>query len=489
MKENDYIAFISDRDFDNLYRFGRIQIDDKRRVLASLDLEDIRGDRNLFRQLTDGVCDFQLPFEYLFVHYKDDGLSSVIYIQNVYGFFPLTSQAKNKLSNRFDSIVFNEPLWPKEAEALIRDRMVESCKRGIDNICILFNISKEEKDRCSKVIRDDIIKSMVDNVLSGKDLQGLPIGEKDSLWLYLMRYQRTSPFPQDDSGFMLDASYVFFLYRNRGDVGKADNDIERSGMCKALIGQKTSFPELWKYVDEKHDGFKTSTDNEAVGYSKVAPIFCILMRAFGNGVYDPEKIVSQKCTTPVLYEELEEYREYFNLALYVFGAVMGYEKTYDALYHQQSLAIFRKDEVWPFRGENSSQSQKNEQNQEPPSKNDTQGYSGEPQAKTLEKQGAQDVQPQEDGNVSTKGPSSPIDTKKTETKAPDELSSRPPSNEIMPEGQDVQPQEGENGDAKETPKVGARQDKAKGDSNSSTKGKRGRRSNNGSEKQKKAAGG
>lgn len=83
---------------------------------------------------------------------------------------------------------------------------------------------------------------------------------------------------------------------------------------------------------------------------------------------------------------------------------MGYEKTYDALYHQQSLAIFRKDEVWPFRGENSSQSQKKEQNQESPSKNDTQGYSGEPQAKTLDKfgQGGQNVQPQEGENGDAK---------------------------------------------------------------------------------------
>lgn len=32
------------------------------------------------------------------------------------------------------------------------------------------------------------------------------------------------------------------------------------------------------------------------------------------------------------------------------GAVLGYEKTYDALYKKERLALFKKDEVSPFRG-------------------------------------------------------------------------------------------------------------------------------------------
>ena len=351
MKE--YLALISLIDFDKLFKNGRLQLGQSHVVFVPVPFNKVREMPSLFDQLANGICDFELPFELIILHYQKDSfdLNSIINIGEVKGLYPLNEEAKRRIVPRLDSRVYvNEPLWPKKVQEFIEGKRFESSMRGIDNVRNIFGIKKKEFKECSKIIDNDIIKVVLDNAYSGTSLLGRPLEER-SLWVYLMRYRRYSMFPKNASGFILDSAYVEFLYEHGGDTNEASQDIDQSSLCKDMYGQsENSLAKLIQYVEEHHPKFAEYTDSIVKDFHVAAPVYCMLIETAGDSFLDLDVSVNGIPLQDIVKELLMQFPKATNLALYMLGAVLGYEKTYDALYKKERLALFKKDEVSPFRG-------------------------------------------------------------------------------------------------------------------------------------------
>lgn len=353
----DYLALISLSDFDKLFKNGRLQLGQSHVVFVPVPFNKVREMPSLFDQLSNGICDFELPFELIILHYQKESsdLNPIINIGEVKGLYPLNDEAKRRIAPRLDSRVFiNEPLWPNQMQRLIEDKRFESSMRGIENVWNIFGLKKKEYNECSKVIDNDIIKAVLENVNSGTPLSGKSLQER-SLWLYLMRYRRYSMFPKNASGFILDSAYVEFLYENDGDTNEASHIVEQSPLCKDMYGQsEKSLAKLIHYVEEQHPDFPQYTDGIVKDFYVAAPVYCMLIETAGDSILDLDASVNGIPLQDIMKELLKQYPMATNLALYMLGAVLGYEKTYDALYQKEKLALFKKDEVSPFRGKRST---------------------------------------------------------------------------------------------------------------------------------------
>lgn len=358
--KKDYLALIRLDDFDKLFKYGRLQIGQDHVVLVPGLFKDVRNMSFLFEQLVNGVCDFQLPFEYVILHYQKEAsdLNLVLRIVEVKGLYPLNDEAKRRVAPRLDSRVYiNEPLWPSQMQSLIENRHLEESHRGIDNIWQIFKLTK--KDYCAKVIDDNIIKVAIDNAYSGKTLSGRPLNEQ-TLWLYLMRYRRYSMFPKNAASFILDAAFVEFLYEEKGDEDAASMKIDQSPLCNDIRNQKgMSLTELMEYVDKQHPKFGEYTDSIAKDYHIVAPIYCMFIETVGDKVLDLTTSVNGAHLNDIVKELKKHYPQAVNVALYMLGAVLGYEKTYDALYQKENLALFKKDEADSFRDQKAKKGRNN----------------------------------------------------------------------------------------------------------------------------------
>lgn len=152
MKE--YLALISLSDFDKLFKNGRLQLGQSHVVFVPEPFNKVREMPSLFDQLTNGICDFELPFELIILHYQKDSfdLNSIINIGEVKGLYPLNEEAKRRIVPRLDSRVYvNEPLWPKKVQEFIEGKRFESSMRGIDNVRNIFGI----KERLQGMFQDD----------------------------------------------------------------------------------------------------------------------------------------------------------------------------------------------------------------------------------------------------------------------------------------------------------------------------------------------
>lgn len=353
----DYLALISLSDFDKLFKYGRLQLGQSHVVFVPVPFNKVREMPSLFDQLANGICDFELSFELIILHYQKESfdLNPIINIGEVKGLYPLNDEAKRRITPRLDSRIFiNDPIWPNQMQRLIEDKRFESSMRGIENVWNIFGLKKKDYNECSKVIDNDIIKAVLENAYSGTPLSGSPLQER-SLWLYLMRYRRYSMFPKNVSGFILDSAYVEFLYEHGGDTNEASQGIDQSSLCKDMFGRsENSLAKLIHYVEEYHPKFAEYTDSIVKDFHVAAPVFCMLIETAGDSLLDLNASVNGISLQDMVKELLMQYPMATNLALYMLGAVLGYEKTYDALYKKERLALFKKDEVSPFRGKRST---------------------------------------------------------------------------------------------------------------------------------------
>lgn len=348
----DFFALVSLDDFDKLFKYGRLQLVQGHTVLVPVPFEQVREMPSLFNLLVNGICDFQLSFEYVILHYqkKPLDLNFILFIDEVKGLYPLNEEAKRRIAPRLDSRVYiNDPIWPNQMQKLIDDRRFEASIRGIDNVWNIFGLkNKKDYNKCSKVVDNEIIKAMLDYAYSGTPLSGKPLDER-SIWLYLMRYRRYSMFPTTTSAFILDAAYIVYMYENDGDEDDVSLIIDQSPLCQDMFKQEeVSLTNILDYVEQTHPVFVNHTDGIAKDYYVAAPIFCMLIDTVGDNVLDLDASVCGTTLRNVINELLEKYPFAVKLSLYMFGAVMGYEKTYDELYQKEKLALFKKDEVTPF---------------------------------------------------------------------------------------------------------------------------------------------
>ena len=196
-------------------------------------------------------------------------------------------------------------------------------KRGIDNLWAIFDLLPEDRKKCESIITNDIVSEVFNELFSDKR----PTGNQ-SIWTYLLRYERHSFYPKNTKGYFYDYIHVACNWLRKQEQ-------------KEDVAKET---ELYAEIEEcsKND-FKTLSDvaigsklspltDEGAGckFAIAAPLFLLMKDKFSDGFYIDRSTI--------------DYAKKFGfecfIAVYLLGITLGYDKTYDAYYDFIELTIF-----------------------------------------------------------------------------------------------------------------------------------------------------
>lgn len=339
----DYITLMPYTEFNNLFRYGRLQLNAEHIQYVSCPFEEIRSHEDLFKAITHRVLDFEKLSEYVLVHYQAAyNYRLIIHPQQVLGVFALDEESEESLKARLDPrVVVNPSLWQEQFHKLQLEYMVKSCLRGVDNVFHIFGLDDSKKEEARKIISENIVRAAVDNALSGKPMEGLPCGEK-SIWVYLLRYHRYAYYPEDNRGIVADAVTVLASYSKGKDMSSR---LEGSPILNTLFDQpeENSVIDLNKYLlkVKGNENLKKLCLSIHQNFLDMATLYLKLARAFENdGIHLDQMIDNKPLDIFVGNLKNDEYIDTLSVASYLLGVFMSFEKTCDACYDFDKLRCF-----------------------------------------------------------------------------------------------------------------------------------------------------
>lgn len=321
----DYLAIIRKADFIDLFKFGKLNVYSA--INFDGNIKAHANDNDLFEKLTKDMNLFDYSFEYMVIHFISDNENEQIHsvsIENVMGLYTFDEEAKKEMSVSFDPrIKLQVSPWSEKFKALYNNRLISQSKRGIDNLWAIFGLSETDRKKCESIITDDIISEVFNELFSYKR----PIGEQ-SIWTYLLRYERHSFYPKDTKGFFCDYIHVACNWMAKKEKL---NDVATE---TALYNQiKESLATDFKPLSQIaiNSNLPSRTDKVAkCQFAVAAPLFLLMKHRFSNGFSIDLKTIDYAKTFGVECA----------VAVYLLGLTLGYDKTYDAYYDFVKLPIF-----------------------------------------------------------------------------------------------------------------------------------------------------
>lgn len=332
----NYLALIRKADFTDLFKYGKLHINNDMKTDFSCSVEELPSHPEVFFNLTHFANSFDSSFAYLIIHYVKDstkGLANDVYIEEVQNIYPLDFESKEAFAMSFDErIRIENPIWPESVWSLQKQQQFNDCLKGAANLRAILGFTNSDHE-CKKFISDDIVREIVNELYDDKR----PSGEL-SIWVYLLRYERHSYYPQTTLGYFMDMVNVVC---NKMASKEVEEDDIKNTQIFALLDSLRKHPELqYKQIYRRlventaAQGFFKKIDEyeSRVDFSKVATLFLILRNRYKeNFFYEEDFIGSCK---KIGFE--------FVLAAYLLGIVMGHEHTYDCMYDMLPLSIFKK---------------------------------------------------------------------------------------------------------------------------------------------------
>ena len=270
---------------------------------------------------------FEYSFEYMVIHFISDNGNECpcpVSIENVRGLYTFDEEAKKEMSVSFDSrIKLHVSPWGEKFNTLHNNRLMLQSKRGIDNLWAIFDLSETDRKMCESIITDDIVSEVFDELFSYKR----PTGEQ-SIWTYLLRYERHSFYPNNTKGYFCDYIHVACNWLKKIEL--QEDVAETTGLYTQIINcSKDDFASLSNIAVSSN--LSSSTDEDAgCKFAIAAPLFLLMKDKFSDGFCIDSKFIN--------------YAKKFGLecsvAVYLLGLTLGYDKTYDAYYDSIKLSIF-----------------------------------------------------------------------------------------------------------------------------------------------------
>ena len=321
----DYLAIIRKADFVDLFKYGKLN------VYSAIDFDgNIKAhanDDNLFEKLTKCMNLFEYSFEYMVIHFVSDNGNEYPYpinIEDVRGLYTFDEEAKKEMNVSFDSrIRLHVSPWGEKFKALHNNQLISQSKRGIDNLWAIFDLSETDRKMCESIITDDIVSEVFDELFSYKR----PTGEQ-SIWTYLLRYERHSFYPKNTKGYFCD--YIHVACNRLKKIELQEDVAETTELYSQIINcSKDDFASLSNIAVSSK--LSSLTDEEArCKFAIAAPLFLLMKDKFSDGFRIDSKFINYAKKF-----ELECY-----VAVYLLGLTLGYDKTYDAYYDFVKLPIF-----------------------------------------------------------------------------------------------------------------------------------------------------
>ena len=313
----NYLALIRKADFIDLYKYGSIHVNRDMIRQFSCKIDELPFREPIFDDITFFANSFDSTFTYLFINYKKvEGRENDINIADVQGIYPLDDEAKKELSISLDPrIQIHDPLWPNAVYKLQKREPIE----------IIENI-----------LTDSIINEVVDELYENRQPSG-----NLSLWVYVMRYERHAFYPNNTIGAFMDTANVLFNYK----IGKeVDSSVIESEMIMQFFQYCNEKEPNMSFTDILHK-LSIQTHPDIVGFidysRQLMPDVDILKAITLFFIY------KNRYQEEFRYEE--QWKEAgknngieFAIACYMLGCKLGHEHTYDCLYEQLPLPIFKK---------------------------------------------------------------------------------------------------------------------------------------------------
>ena len=321
----NYLAIIHKADFVDLFKYGKLNIYSA--VEFNGNIKDYANDNDLFEKLTKNMNLFEYSFEYMIIHFISDNGSEQpcsVNIENVMGLYAFDEEAQKEMSVSFDSrIRLHVSPWGEKFKALHNNRLMAQSKRGIDNLWAIFDLAETDRKTCESIITDDIVSEVFDELFSYKR----PVGEQ-SIWTYLLRYERHSFYPRNTKGYFCDYIHVACNWIKKEE--QKEDVAKTTGLYSQIINcSKNDFATLSDIAVSSN--LSSLTDEDArCKFAIAAPLFLLIKDKFSSGFSIDMKTI--------------DYAKTFgfecSIVVYLLGLTLGYDKTYDAYYDFVKLPIF-----------------------------------------------------------------------------------------------------------------------------------------------------
>lgn len=321
----DYLAIIRKADFIDLFKYGKLNVYSAINFDGNIKVH--ANDDDLFEKLTRNMNLFEYSFEYMVIHFVSDNGNEYPYpinIEDVMGLYTFDEEAKKEMSLSFDSrIRLHVSPWGEKFKVLHNNQLMSQSKRGIDNLWTIFDLSETDRKMCESIITDDIVSEVFDELFSYKR----PTGEQ-SIWTYLLRYERHSFYPKNTKGYFCDYIHVACNWMAKKEIQNGvafETDLHKS----INESSKTDFKPLSQIAINSN--LPSRTDEVAkCQFAVAAPLFLLMKDKFSSGFFIDLKTINYAKT----------FRFECSIAVYLLGLTLGYDKTYDAYYDFIKLPIF-----------------------------------------------------------------------------------------------------------------------------------------------------
>ena len=329
-----FLSFIRKADFTDLFKYGKLYVNRDTTTIFDCDVNDLQDNPSVFDELVKSANSFDSSFVYLIIHYqkKDNDNPYDVNIEDLCHIYPLDREAKLNFISSFDErIRIEEPIWADAVFKLQQKQLFNECRKGAQNIWNIFKFD-EPIAKCEEIITDEILVEVVSQLFENRRPKGeLPI------WVYLLRYERHSSYPKNTIGFFFDTYNV--ICNNWKQDEFFEDDIKGTNIYTFLQSKYDStsgFASIYAELcaTEECKPFLQLVDSfeSRVDFFKIAFWYLYLRDKYKNGLfYEPNFISEAKVK---IGEELQ-------YAAYLLGLKLGHEHTYDCLYEELPLAIFK----------------------------------------------------------------------------------------------------------------------------------------------------
>lgn len=323
----NYLTIISRSDFSDLYKFGYLFVHNM--VPFDGNLSAHTDDKDLFKAVTAYINTYEYFTEYLLLHIRRTvfaGSSVELFVRDIVGVYALNSEAKNSLAVSLDSrIKIQISAWASFFTELNKRQAIRQSKAGMFNCLEIFQITEEERDAVNSLITNALIEEIYSDLYKHER----PSGER-SIWNYLIRYERHSPYWNDNRGFFSDAIHVYESHKRGQEI---DYEIVDEVPAGEVISQRgTNFNELYQALTH----FQQSDYRlDGCNYFAVAPLYLYLKACFRDGGITPTNYNATQ------YKPLHgQFGVDFALAVALLGVSLGHVLTYSCYYQIMNLGIF-----------------------------------------------------------------------------------------------------------------------------------------------------
>lgn len=366
----NYLALIRKADFTDLFKYGRLHINNDMKTDFSCSVEELPSHPEVFHHLTHFANSFDSAFAYLIIHYvkaSSNGLANDVNIEEVQNIYPLDFESKEAFAMSFDErIRIENPIWPESVWSLQKQQQFNDCLKGAANLREILGF-KDSDYKCKEIISDDIVREVVNELYD--DIR--PSGNL-SIWVYLLRYERHSFYPQNVLGCFMDMANVVCNRQQKQEVD--ESSVMQTNIYRFLTELRKNekhkigdihdkiidSPELKIFLE------KTREYEPQVDFTIVATLFFYLKYTYKEDFHYKEKDVIS------ISSGKEKFGFEFELAAYLLGIIKGHLHTYDCMYDMLPLPIFKKaSNAQSLSGSHTNNGQESSESKDSPESKET----------------------------------------------------------------------------------------------------------------------